>query len=94
MRGGVVQVQNLKTKQFLVVDHHKGNMDLPSLEEALKHIPAANRHRLDEKLEDRRSRVRIAKGLRGWKTLAQFLPGIHNDIDGIQYDNQTLELQK
>ena len=69
-------------------------MDLPPLEEVLKHIPAANRHRLDEKLEDRRSRVKIAKSLRSWQTLAQFIPNIQNDIDGIEHDNKTLELQK
>ena len=78
-----------------VAFRHDGDMeDLPPLEVVLECIPAANRHLLDKKLEDRRSRVRIAKSVRNWKTLAQFLPGIINDIDGIEYDNRSLELQK
>ena len=60
----------------------------------LERIPTASRHRLDEKLENTRSRVRIARSLRDWKTLARFLPGIKNDIDGIENDNRTLELQR
>jgi hypothetical protein len=68
--------------------------DLPPLEVVLKCIPAANRCRLDEKLENRRSRVKIAKSIGNWKILARFLPNIKNDIDGIEYDNRNLELQK
>ena len=68
--------------------------DLPPLEVVLKCIPAANRWRLDEKLENRRSRVKIAKSIGNWKILARFLPNIKNDIDGIEYDNRNLELQK
>ena len=67
---------------------------LPPLDVVLECIPAANRRRLDEKLEKRKSRVIIAKSIRNWKTLAQFLPNIQNDIDGIEYDNRNLELQQ
>ena len=68
--------------------------DLPPLEVMLECIPASNRHLLNEKLEDRRSRVTIAKSIRNWKTLAQFLPNIKNDIDAIKLDNRSHELQK
>ena len=68
--------------------------DLPPLDVVLECIPAANRHRLDEKLEGRRSRVRIAKSLRNWKTVAHFLPNLKNDMDGIEYDNRNPELQQ
>lgn len=68
---------------------------VPPLKELLRRfIPAPNHHQLEGKVGDRKSRVRIAKSLRNWKTLAQFLPGIENDIESIEYDNHNLELQK
>ena len=68
--------------------------DLPPLEVMLECIPASNRHLLDEKLEDRRSRAMIAKSIRNWKTLAQFLPNIKNDIEGIERASLSHELHK
>jgi hypothetical protein len=68
--------------------------DLPPLEVMLECIPASSRHRLEETLEDRRSRVTIAKSIRNWKTLAQFLPNIKSDIEGIELDNRSHELQQ
>ena len=61
--------------------------DLPPLEVVLECIPPANRHLLDEKLEDRKSRVRIAKSIQDWKDVAQYLPNIKNDIKAIEYNN-------
>ena len=71
------------------------NMDLPALKEMLECIPPHNRQHLDKKLEDRKSRVMIARSLRNWKIVAQYLPNIENDTDTIENDNpNNLELQQ
>ncbi|CAI8022605.1 hypothetical protein GBAR_LOCUS13258 [Geodia barretti] len=70
-------------------------MDLPPLKEMLECIPPHNRQHLDKKLEDRKSRVMIARSLRNWKIVAQYLPNIENDTDTIENDNpNNLELQQ
>lgn len=71
-------------------------MDLPPLNVVFESIPAAYRGRLNETLQDSRSRAKIARSLgANWKTVAQFLPNIQNDIDGIEHDNRNnLELQQ
>ena len=74
---------------------HGDMEDLPPFEVVLECIPAANRHLLDEKLEDSKSRARIARSIRNWKTLAQYIPNIKNDIEAIEYNNRhDLNLQK
>ena len=69
-------------------------MALPSLEHILERIPEKNRHRLDLKLDNRRERVNIARRLTNWKTIAQYIPNIQDDIDSIESDNSSLELRK
>ena len=70
-------------------------MALPPLIDILATIPDQNRHRLDQKLKDRKSRTKIARSLgSNWRVVAQYIPNIQNDIDGIEYNNRhSLELQ-
>ena len=67
---------------------------LPSLDALLDAIPEEDRHLLDHKLESRKSRATIAKSISNWRVVAQFIPNIENDIDGIVHDNHSLEEQK
>ena len=67
---------------------------LPSLEALLEAIPVENRYLLKRKLENRKSRATIAKSITNWRVVAQFIPNIENDIDGIEHDNHSLEEQK
>jgi hypothetical protein len=70
-------------------------MDFPPLNDILDGIPA---HRLDEKSDSTsahtRTRVRIARSIGNWRTVAQFIPNIARDIDGIDNDNRGLEQKK
>ena len=67
----------------------------PSLKLMLASIPAANRHVLDEKIEDMGRRARIARSLSNWRVVAQFMPELDaNDIEGIDCDNPKLELKQ
>jgi hypothetical protein len=69
-------------------------METPSLDALLDAIPEENRHLLDHKIESRKSRATIAKSISNWRVVAQFIPNIENDIDGIVHDNHSLAEQK
>ena len=67
-----------------------------SLESLLALIPEENRYLLDRKMDDRPKLATIAKSIRDWPTVAQYLPGIRpNDIEAIKNDNpHSLDQQK
>ena len=69
-------------------------MASPSLDALLASIPRENRHLLDQKLEDRKSRATIAKSISDWPVVAQFIPNIGDDIEGIKYNYHSLQEQK
>lgn len=67
-----------------------------TLETYLDLIPDEFRHRLDYKLEEGGSLVRIARSITDWQVVANFLPGVDDqDVAAVQHDNsQSLDLQK
>ena len=67
---------------------------MATLDFLLAAVPEENRHRLDHKLEDRTSRATIAKSIKNWRVVAQYIPNIADDIDGIEHDYLSLDEQK
>ena len=46
---------------------------------------------MDHQLENRASRAKIARSLTNWRVVAQHIPNIDNDIEGIDRDNASFD---
>ena len=68
----------------------------PSLETYLDLIPADCRYRLDDKIDEGGGLVRIARSIRNWQVVANYLLGVDGqDIAAIEHDNSSsLERQQ
>lgn len=70
--------------------------DRPSLEIYLQDVPEECRYRLDRKIDERSSLVKIARSIRNWEVVANFLPGVgDHDVAAIKHDHSSsLEVQQ